>query len=708
MKTSIVDKHLLTLLFILFISPLLAQPPQGINFQAVARNASGVPYSTQALGVSFLVQDGGGNTVYQETHNVVTDPYGLFEAVVGTGTPVSGSFAALDWGNNQYQVQIQINPGTGFVPLGTCTFQSVPYALYAEKANMGMIDLTDVDLTGLTPGQVLAWDGTQWIPANNTLPIWSQNATTAFYNQGRVGIGIDTPMTSLHLRDTANFLVGTSLTGSGFKMIYYGAKGAFRAGYLNNPFGGYNYNKFWDYDSVGYYSFAAGQNSRAKGFGSFAFGSFGWADGSGSVAFFGNAKGNNSFTFGGSSKGRGSITFEGVAEEEGGIAMYGYTGGRYGVSIGGGTTGLGASSSREDYAVAIGWNADARGQASVAMGPSDAYGYNAFSTGWVTEARGNYSFTMGYRTNSYAYASLALGRYNVITGDSAAWVATDPVLSIGDGTSNTNRSNSFTVLKNGQTSVGYNTPTGMLNVSSALGSLNVGGTLDVTNSALLLGTTGLGMAFDANQIEQVGNSDFFINYNSASDIRIAEGGGLVGIGKNPGSRLDIEQSANNNTGGIRLNQFNANRFWAIFYDGTHDLRFNWNGADRAYISNVNGAYVQLSDARLKKEIEPLGSVLSGVLKLKPASYHYLDNTSSDVRSLGFIAQEVGEVFPNLVRESNGFKALTYDDFAILAIKAIQEQQDLITDQQTQLDQQQKELNDLKAELEEIKKMLQND
>ena len=176
------------------------------------------------------------------------------------------------------------------------------------------------------------------------MPVWSQNATTAFYNLGRVGIGIDTPVTTLQLRDTANFLIGNNLTGSGFKMMYYGAKGAFRVGYLNNPFGGYNYNKFWDYDSVGYYSFAAGQNSRAKGFGSFAFGSFGWADGSGSVAFFGNAKGNNSFTFGGSSKGRGSITFEGVAEEEGGIAMYGYTGGRYGVSIGGGTTGLGASS----------------------------------------------------------------------------------------------------------------------------------------------------------------------------------------------------------------------------------------------------------------------------------------------------------------------------------------------------------------------------
>ena len=96
-------------------------------------------------------------------------------------------------------------------------------------------------------------------------------------------------------------------------------------------------------------------------------------------------------------------------------------------------------------------------------------------------------------------------------------------------------------------------------------------------------------------------------------------------------------------------------FWAIFYDGTDDLRFNWNGADRAFINNVNGAYVMLSDARLKKDVQSLDSVLDGVLQLRPASYQYLDNTSDDPRSLGFIAQEVGEIFPNLVRESNGSK-----------------------------------------------------
>ncbi|MCI4671379.1 MAG: tail fiber domain-containing protein [Bacteroidia bacterium] len=521
----------------LTMSSAFAQVPQGISLQAVARDASGIPYSFSPITVGIRLKNAAGTIQYEETHSVLTDQYGLFNVIMGQGTPVSGTFSAIDWAASQHKVQILINN----TALTERDLQSVPYALEAGKVNMTLDDIADIDMTGLSTGQSLSWDGTQWVPASFSGEIWQVNGNNNYYNDGRVAIGLDTPKATLHLRDTANVLFGNDLTGSGFKFLYYGAKGALRVGYLNNPFGGYNYNKFWDYDSVGYYSFAAGQNSRAKGFGAFAFGSFGWADGSSSVAFFGSATGNNSYTFGGSSKGRGSFTVEGVADEEGGIAMYGYTGGRYGVSIGGGTTGLGASSSREDYAIAIGWNSDARGQASIALGPSDAYGYNSFSTGWVTEARGNYSSTFGYQTNSYPYASMALGRFNVINGDSAAWVTTDPIFMIGDGTSNTNRSNSFVIQKNGQTAVGYNSPTGMLNVSSALGSLSNGG-LDPSRASILIGSSTSGLAFDANQIESIGGT-LFVNFNSTQDVDLVVGGGNVGIGHNaPAAKLDVEST----------------------------------------------------------------------------------------------------------------------------------------------------------------------
>lgn len=713
---------LIGILFFLPVS-LIAQVPQGIQFQAVARDASGIPMSVQAITVVFLIQNGAGTTVYAETHAVTTDPFGLFEAVVGQGTPTLGTFPALDWSTNQYQVQIQVNGA----PLGTCVFQSVPYALYAEKTNMAMIDLTDVDATGLLPGQVLAWNGTKWVPSAGNSQIWSQNLTNAYYNLGRVGIGIDTPKTTLHLRDTANVLFGTNLTGSGFKMIYYGAKGAFRAGYLSNPFGGYNYDKFWDYDSVGYYSFAGGQNSRAKGFGSFAFGSFGWADGTGSVAFFGNAKGNGSFSFGGSSKGRGSITFEGTAEDEGGIAMYGYTGGRYGVAIGGGTTGLGASSSREDYAVAIGWNADARGQASVALGPSDAYGYNSFSTGWVTEARGNYSSTFGYRTHAYPYASMALGRYNAIIGDSAAWVANDPIFMIGDGTSTTARSNSFVVLKNGRTAIGYDTPVGMLQVSSALGSINSAAGVNANNATLLLGTVTQGMAFDANQIETIGDR-LNVNYSSPENISLAFGGGSVSIGNTvaPSDRLHVSTLAGENA--LRVQIAGTTRFRVHSNGGISiganiippaagvyilgETRFD-NDAfpdnDNAYTSGtatnrwqavfaVNGT-IQTSDFRDKTAIRTLEYGLKDVMALRPVRYEW-KTRPGEGEKIGLIAQELQQVVPEVVyqpeNDAEARMGVNYAELVPVLIHAIQEQQ-------AQIAQQQEAVQALRAEVESLRK-----
>ena len=568
-------------------------------------------------------------------------------------------------------------------------------------SSMDSVNDADSDPTNEMQSLILEEDTLALSGGNRiTLPkssLWKEKGDHIYYDEGKVGIGVDTPFTDFHMGDGSNVLFGDSLSGSGFKLLYYGNKGAFRVGYLNNPFGGYNYDNFWDYDSVGYYSFAAGQNSRAKGFGSFAFGSFGWADGSGSVAFFGNARGNNSFTFGGSSKGRGSITFEGVADEEGGIAMYGYTGGRYGVSIGGGTTGLGASSSREDYAIAIGWNSDARGQASIALGPSDAYGYNSFSTGWVTEARGNYSSTFGYQTNSYSYASMALGRFNVISGDSASWRSGDPIFMIGDGTSNSNRSNSFMIQKNGQTAIGYNDPISMLHVSTALGSLNNGGALDPTHAALLIGTETSGIAFDANQVESIGD-ELYLNFNSTENIRVGEGGGNLGIGINPTTRLDIKQQTDTDEGGMRLRSAASNNnFWDQYYAGnTQDLTFAFNGSNRASIDAATGAYAQLSDRRLKKNIQPLPRTLEKLMQLQPVSYQYRDQSEDSEKSLGFIAQEVEALFPQLVHQQGEYKALNYSEFSVVAIKAIQEQQAYLHLLQQQIETLQNQVEILKA------------
>ena len=82
----------------------------------------------------------------------------------------------------------------------------------------------------------------------------------------------------------------------------------------------------------------------------------------------------------------------------------------------------------------------------------------------------------------------------------------------------------------------------------------------------------------------------------------------------------------------------------------------------------------VSDIRLKENIKPETDVLSKLLKIRLKSYNYI---GSELRSTGFIAQDVEAVFPELISEINGMKAVKYTGFSKLAIQAIHEQQDII-------------------------------
>ncbi|MFY0696982.1 MAG: tail fiber domain-containing protein [Balneola sp.] len=128
-----------------------AQVPQGFNFQAVARGATGDILAEQALGVQVSIIKGteDGNPVYEEAHTVTTNPLGLIQIVIGEGTASEGSdFSAIDFGNDNYFVKLAIDPagGTEYEDLGTTRLLSVPYALVAQKAVEGSSTGTEIPL----------------------------------------------------------------------------------------------------------------------------------------------------------------------------------------------------------------------------------------------------------------------------------------------------------------------------------------------------------------------------------------------------------------------------------------------------------------------------------------------------------------------------------------------------------------------------------
>jgi hypothetical protein len=144
-------RTLLTILSVLFCAITFAQSvPQGINYQAVARDASGNVLMNQALTIQFsVISDITTSAVsWQETHTVSTNDYGLYTAIIGQGiaTSVGSSvtFDVIDWGASNHLLKVEVDFGSGYLDMGTTAFMSVPYSMNAKTAETASnVDPTD-------------------------------------------------------------------------------------------------------------------------------------------------------------------------------------------------------------------------------------------------------------------------------------------------------------------------------------------------------------------------------------------------------------------------------------------------------------------------------------------------------------------------------------------------------------------------------------
>jgi len=161
-------KKIIFFLSILFFSFLTyAQAPQGINYQGVARNSSGNAYSQQPISIRFSILQSS-TPVYVETHSTITDTFGLYSAVIGQGSVVSGTFSTINWGVGTYSVKIEIDPnGGGYQNVQTTQLMSVPYALYAGSAG----NSSSGTVTNIIAGNGLSGTPTNTITTNGTLSL---------------------------------------------------------------------------------------------------------------------------------------------------------------------------------------------------------------------------------------------------------------------------------------------------------------------------------------------------------------------------------------------------------------------------------------------------------------------------------------------------------------------------------------------------------
>lgn len=115
-----------------------AQAPQMFSYQGVARDNGGNVLANQAIGLQIDIHQAtpGGTVVFSETHIDTTNNFGLFNIMIGGGTPVVSTLSAIDWSSGPYftEVSMDATGGTSYVSMGTSQLLSVPYALYAETS----------------------------------------------------------------------------------------------------------------------------------------------------------------------------------------------------------------------------------------------------------------------------------------------------------------------------------------------------------------------------------------------------------------------------------------------------------------------------------------------------------------------------------------------------------------------------------------------
>jgi hypothetical protein len=319
--------------------------------------------------------------------------------------------------------------------------------------------------------------------------------------------------------------------------------------------------------------------------------------------------------------------------------------GDYSTAMGSGTTASG------DYSTAIGVNTEGSGDFSTAMGVSTeasgdystamgylsvASGYSSTAMGFGSEASrdfstamgagttasGDLSTAMGAGTDAPSYAEMAIGSNNTTYEPTGieSWDENDRLFVVGNGTSDTNRNDAFTVLKNGKTGINTSSPQSLFEVAHQDG-----------------GPTPS-------------------NLTNAISIR------------NIGSDSSINTSDDES--------------WQLYTEDNGYLLLFRNGSFRGAFNATSGAYGQASDRSVKKDIIALDNgTLNKVMQLNPVSYLMKDQKGPK-RNMGLISQEVQEIFPSITHyvEAQDILSLSYIELIPILIKALQEQQGIIDTQ----------------------------
>lgn len=468
-----------------------------------------------------------------------------------------------------------------------------------------------------------------------------------------------------------------------------------REAYVNDTNGGFNV-------AVGYRALSesvGGNENTALGVGTLEFGSISsrnTAVGRGAMINFSSSANNTAVGF---------YALSGQTFDNGGVIYSGYN-----VAVGHEALRFNNPTATNNgrYNVALGAFAlhqNLTGSSNTALGMNSfRNSTNSFNTGLGMDSgfhnTGTSNTFLGYRSG--------FGASGLSTGGANTAVGSNSLNSITSGTQNTAMGDfalGFLTTGNSNVGIGAGASDGL---STGSQNTSVGFFSGRFGSDIFTGSDNAYLGYRAGQGNRLGSNNTIVGSEANVGVNnlvyataigsgavvsqsnsIALGGNTVetrtrvGINQsNPQFSLHINQLSSL---GIALQQGTNN--WEIVHFNANRLRLYYNGIERGNFDETNGVYTSISDRRLKSNIQLLDNVLSKVNQLKPSSYTF-NHDENKKKQIGFIAQEVEELFPEFVhysersddeRKQGDLYTMDYSGMSVIAIKAIQEQQLIIDD-----------------------------
>lgn len=397
---------------------------------------------------------------------------------------------------------------------------------------------------------------------------------------------------------------------------------------------------------------------------------------------------------------------------------------------------------------AMGNSTNALGMFSTAMGSgSIASGQSSTAIGNFSRATGVVSIAAGNEVRAKSFGELTVGSFNdTLTTVNSSTFAGDNnrIFTVGTGSSGSARRTSFVVQQNGNVGIGASSPNAQLQLGNTVTNRKVV-LFEVANNDHQYYGVGINNQTLRYQVDATNSSHAFFAGASATtsnELMRITGTGNVGIGTTtPTSNLTVAGTP----GTTGLITFTGGNYGSHFFIGAAQDTYIRGGKigshvyinDDAVIGNVKigaggiptekldvtgnlkvngnicytGTIGACSDLRYKTNFSKIENPLNKVLALNGLHYdwkvdEFKENNFTKDRQIGFIAQEIEKIFPEMVvTDTKGYKSVDYARLTPVLVEAIKELKTLNDELKNKNEKLESNSQKLEARLDKIEALL---